>query len=106
MNDTTCMTVFVIAYACEPGRTSEPGVGWNVVSELSARHHLIVVTRMNNRDAIKSAWRGTNVDWLFFDLPRWFCWLKKRIPYGSQIYQEFWNKAVARRFRKEIEARL
>ena len=98
------MTVFVIAYACEPGRTSEPGVGWNVVSELSARHHLIVVTRMNNRDAIKSAWRGTNVDWLFFDLPRWFCWLKKRIPYGSQIYQEFWNKAVARRFRKEIEA--
>lgn len=98
------MKIFVIAFACEPNRTSEPGVGWNVVREMSKRHRLIVVTRANNKESVMSAWCGGNVDWLFFDLPRWFCWLKKRIPYGSQIYQEFWNRKVARRFAEEMRS--
>lgn len=98
------MKVFVIAFACEPNKTSEPGVGWNVVREMSMRHQLSVVTRLNNKDAILSAWRGENVEWIFFDLPRWICRLKKHIPYGSQIYQEFWNWAVAKLFAEEMRS--
>ena len=26
--------VLIIAYACEPGKTSEPGVGWNFSKEI------------------------------------------------------------------------
>lgn len=98
------MKVFIIAFACEPNRTSEPGVGWNVAREMASRHDVTVITRANNRDVIESVGGIKNVKWIYFDLAGWFCKLKKRIPYGSQIYQELWNKAVARRFRKEIEA--
>ena len=98
------MTIFIIAFACEPNRTSEPGVGWNVVREMASRHDVTVVTRANNWDVIESVGGIKNVKWIYFDLAGWFCKLKKRIPYGSQTYQEVWNKAVARRFRKEIEA--
>lgn len=98
------MKIFIIAFACEPNRTSEPGVGWNVAREMASRHDVTVITRANNRDVIESVGGIKNVKWIYFDLAGWFCKLKKRIPYGSQIYQEIWNKAVARRFRKEIEA--
>ena len=46
------MKALISAYACEPGRGSEPGVGWNVVRELSARHELWVLTRANHAAAI------------------------------------------------------
>lgn len=98
------MKIFIIAFACEPNRTSEPGVGWNVAREMASRHDVTVITRANNRDVIESVGGIKNVKWIYFDLAGWFCKLKKRIPYGSQIYQEIWNRAVARRFRKEIEA--
>ena len=97
------MRIFIIAFACEPNRTSEPGVGWNVVREMAYRHNVTVVTRANNRDVIESAGGIKNVKWIYFDLASWVCKLKKRIPYGSQIYQEIWNKAVAKRFCNEIE---
>ena len=98
------MKIFIIAFACEPNRTSEPGVGWNVVQEMASRHDITVVTRANNREVIESVGGIKNVKWIYFDLAGWFCKLKKRIPYGSQIYQESWNWAVAQRFRKEIES--
>lgn len=98
------MKIFIIAFACEPNRTSEPGVGWNVAREMASRHDVTVVTRANNKDVIESVGGIKNIKWIYFDLSGWFCKLKKRIPYGSQIYQEIWNKAVARRFRKEIES--
>ena len=98
------MKIFIIAFACEPNRTSEPGVGWNVAREMAPRHDVTVVTRANNRDVIESVGGIKDVKWIYFDLAGWFCKLKKHIPYGSQIYQEIWNRAVARRFRKEIES--
>ena len=47
------MRILVSAYACEPGRGSEPGVGWHFAEEMSKRHSLTVVTRANNRSAIE-----------------------------------------------------
>ena len=35
MINNTNKKVLIIAYACEPHQTSEPGVGWNFSSEIS-----------------------------------------------------------------------
>jgi len=32
------LRVLISAYACEPGKGSEPGVGWNVAREMSKYH--------------------------------------------------------------------
>ena len=41
------------AYACEPGKGSEPGVGWNWALQAAQFHEVWVVTRANNRAAIR-----------------------------------------------------
>jgi glycosyltransferase involved in cell wall biosynthesis len=47
--------ILLSAYACEPDRGSEPGVGFNWMLALLERGlNLIVLTRSNNRDAIIS----------------------------------------------------
>lgn len=100
------MKIFIIAFACEPGRTSEPGVGWNVIGELVKRHELTVLTRKNNRAAIevylaKHPEDARNrVRFAYLELPEWFHWLKKHIPCGIQLYQELWQWKAARVYRK------
>ena len=51
----TGLRVLVSAYACEPGRGSEPGVGWHWVREIARFNEVWVITRMNNRKAIETA---------------------------------------------------
>ena len=48
------MKILAIAYACEPNRGSEPGVGWNWVKLISAISNceLSVITRANNQRVI------------------------------------------------------
>jgi glycosyltransferase involved in cell wall biosynthesis len=38
------LNILVSAYACSPYRGSEPGMGWNFISELSKYHRLTVIT--------------------------------------------------------------
>jgi len=100
------MKVFVIAFACEPDRTSEPGVGWNIVGELAKKHELTVLTRSNNRSVIEEYVRrheGTSwarIRWEYFELAEWFHQLKKRIPCGIQLYQELWQWRAAKKYRQ------
>lgn len=99
------MRVFIIAFACEPGRTSEPGVGWNVVGELAKRHQLTVLTRCNNREQIELFCSShpedshALINWEYLDLPEWFHRLKKKIPCGIQLYQEVWQLKAARKYK-------
>ncbi|MDB9527387.1 glycosyltransferase family 4 protein [Oscillatoria sp. CS-180] len=72
------LSVLVSAYACGPGRGSEPGVGWNVARELSRYHHVHVFTRSNNRAAIEqelSDRPNPNLHFTYFDPPGWAAWL-------------------------------
>lgn len=103
------MKVFVIAFACEPNRTSEPGVGWNIVGELAKHHELTVLTRCNNRESIE-AYITANPDaphgkihWEYYDLAEWFHKLKKKIPCGIQLYQELWQRGAAKRYKGEFK---
>ena len=48
------LRVLISAYACEPGKGSEPGVGWNFSKEMAKHHDLWVLTRLNNREIIEN----------------------------------------------------
>jgi glycosyltransferase involved in cell wall biosynthesis len=49
------MRILVVAYACEPDKGSEPGVGWNMPQGIGRDHELVVLTRASNRAAIEGA---------------------------------------------------
>ncbi len=97
------MRVLVIAYACEPGKSSEPGVGWNFVREIAKFAEATVITRANNREVIEQAQgRGLSnkVTWIYVDLPGWARWLKKRIPFSVQVYYALWQLLALLKARK------
>jgi glycosyltransferase involved in cell wall biosynthesis len=48
------MKILISAYACEPGQSSEPGVGWNVVREVSKYHDIWVLTSHCHRLGIET----------------------------------------------------
>jgi glycosyltransferase involved in cell wall biosynthesis len=98
------LKVLISAYACEPGRSSEPGVGWNVIRELSARHQLWVLTRANNEPAIRAAgepWTD-QVNWLFLDLPPAISRLKKGAS-GLRPYYFLWQRLAFSRARELLK---
>ena len=97
------MRILVSAYACEPGRGSEPGVGWNYAKEMSRRHSLAVLTRANNRTAIEGAgeeWTKS-VRWLYYDPPRWLTFWK-RGRRGVQLFYLIWQIGAARFVRRRF----
>ncbi len=68
------MRILTIAYACEPNRGSEPGVGWNWVNNVALieNNNLTVITRSNNRHVIEkyNEIHGMNkINFLYYDLP-------------------------------------
>ena len=92
------MRVLVSAYACEPGRGSEPGVGWNLVKNLATLDELTVVTRANNEPQIRAALAVDplpGVEWVFVDLPAWARWWKHG-GRGVQLYYYLWQWAACR----------
>ena len=89
------LKVLLSAYACEPGKGSEPGVGWNVARELSTRVSLWVITRANNRTAIESSGEEwiTHVQWIYWDPPKWLTFWKKG-GRGIQLFYGIWQYGV------------
>ncbi len=83
-------TVLIIAYACEPNKTSEPGVGWNFSKEIANFYDTIVLTRANNKEGIESAPEDSR-KYMYYDLPAIFKILKKKLPLGTQFYYMFWQ---------------
>jgi glycosyltransferase involved in cell wall biosynthesis len=68
------LRVLAIAHACEPNRGSEPGIGWRMVSCLSADHRVDVITEAQHRRAIEEHMATTpneNLHFVFVDVPFW-----------------------------------
>ena len=49
------LRVLISAYACEPGKGSEPEVGWQWALQMARFHDVTVLTRANNRGPIEQA---------------------------------------------------
>lgn len=101
------MRIILSAYACEPGKGSEPAVGWMWVHQLARFHEVWVLTRANNRDPIERALAKEplpNVHWVYFDLPYWARFWKKK-QRGAHPYYYLWQCAiflVARKLHRRI----
>lgn len=87
------LKVLLSAYACEPDQGSEPGVGWNWVKQIARFHEVWVITRANNREPIERALTQeplSNVHVVYFDLPRW-AWFWKKRQRGIHLYYYLWQ---------------
>ncbi|MBW1612942.1 MAG: glycosyltransferase family 4 protein [Deltaproteobacteria bacterium] len=101
------MKVLISAYACEPNKGSEPGVGWNMAREMAKYHDIWIITRANNRSAIEaelSCEHISNLTFVYYDLPRWTMWWKLG-ERGVQVYYYLWQIGiylVAKRLHRKI----
>ena len=97
------MKILLSAYACEPGKGSEPGVGWNLAKELSSRVTLWVITRANNRKVIESSGEPwiERVHWVYWDPPAWLTFWKKG-GRGVQMFYMLWQVGIYRLAREIV----
>jgi glycosyltransferase involved in cell wall biosynthesis len=88
------LRILLSAYACEPRKGSEPGIGWNWALGLArAGHEVWVLTRSNNRSVIEAAIAGEalpNLTFVYYDLPAWARWWK-RGGRGVRTYYVLWQ---------------
>lgn len=98
------MKILISAYACEPNRGSEPGVGWNVIRQVCKYHQVWVLTCHIHRLGIEAELTKHPVPGLNFvycDPPYWASWLKPaQVP-----HYYFWQLGAyytARQLHKEI----
>ncbi len=74
------MKVLISAYACEPHKGSEPGVGWNWAKQIAKFAEVWVITRVNNKEVIEEELRENpepNMRFVYTDLPKWLRFWKK-----------------------------
>ena len=101
--------VLVTAYACEPEKGSEPGVGWGWSNALAAHVDLTVVTRANNQEVIEEWYERTDPEgklrrprFEYYDPPRWALWLKRKKILPVQMFFGLWKLGVALRYRRRL----
>jgi glycosyltransferase involved in cell wall biosynthesis len=95
-------TILMSAYAVNPLKGSEDGMGWNYIVAAARSNKVIAVTRRNNRKDIE-AFINTdmsenqqvygNITFLYFDWPKWMLFWKKG-PLLSMIYYYFWQLSL------------
>ena len=85
--------ILIIAYACEPYKGSEPGVGWGWAWQISRFAEVWVVTRANNRGPIEEFLQATpnpNLHFIYLDTPKWMRFWKKGGK-GILFYYILWQ---------------
>ena len=103
------LKVLLSAYSCEPGRGSEPGVGWNVAREVAKYHEVWVLTRPDESGEIIEAELARNpvpnLHFVYFTLPIWGGGWRWGQSGAMQIHYYFWQIQayfVARRLHQKI----
>lgn len=92
-------TILATAYAINPFKGSEDGMGWNFVMQIARFNKVIAVTRANNRPHIEKYMREKpselykNTTFLYFDTPYWTRFWKKG-GRGAMLYYLLWQRMV------------
>jgi glycosyltransferase involved in cell wall biosynthesis len=101
------LKVLLSAYACEPNRGSEPGVGWRWTGGLAELVDLKVLTRESNRSTIETAIQSSpltsplrRVQFYYDDLGVHALRLKASGWLPTFVYYVLWQRRVASRFAK------
>jgi glycosyltransferase involved in cell wall biosynthesis len=97
--------ILISAYACEPGRGSELGTGWNWAVAAAHNHDVVVLTRANNRGVIERGLESlddairSRLSFEYVDLPdsarRW-----KKGGFGIRAYYYVWQVLAWQRARE------
>jgi glycosyltransferase involved in cell wall biosynthesis len=91
-------TVLMTAYAVNPYKGSEDGMGWSFILQAAHTHRVVAVTRRNNETHIlqflgehpELGTLAARITFLYFDLPAWMRWWKKG-PLLSVLYFYMWQ---------------
>jgi glycosyltransferase involved in cell wall biosynthesis len=92
-------TILATAYAINPYKGSEDGMGWNFVIQIARFNKVIAITRKNNRPHIEKFISDNpnqlyrNINFLYFDLPYWMRFWKKG-GRGAMLYYLMWQKGI------------
>jgi glycosyltransferase involved in cell wall biosynthesis len=86
------------AYACEPGKGSEPEVGWRWALQMARFHDVTVLTRANNRPTIDAAveslkGRQPLPTFVYHDRGRMLLDLKRRAG-ATKLYYLLWQRSA------------
>lgn len=99
-------TILATAYAINPYKGSEDGMGWNFVMQIARFNNVIAVTRENNRPHIEKYMQEnpydlySNIEFLYFDTPYWTRFWK-RGGKGAMLYYLIWQRMVVSFIRKK-----
>jgi glycosyltransferase involved in cell wall biosynthesis len=99
-------TILATAYAINPNKGSEDGMGWNFIYQIARYNKVIAVTRKNNRSAIEDFMKLNpdfiyeNITFLYFDLPYWAMFWKKGSR-GAMLYFYLWQRFVTSFVKKQ-----
>lgn len=90
------MKVLISAYACEPHKGSEGGVGWNWAKQIAKFAEVWIITRANNKVIIEKELEKnpvSNLHFLYYDVPKWLSFWKKKTR-GLYLYYFLWQIGV------------
>jgi len=97
------MKILLSAYACEPGKGSEPEVGLRTMLAAASEHEVWVLTRSNNIEALEGFLSGRSdsdrVHLVGIEAARAALWLKSTHVLPVQVYYHLWQRAAERRAR-------
>lgn len=108
------MRILLSAYACEPSRGSEPGVGWNWAIELQRQGNAVVVlTRTSLRPKIEQFFSANPTaprpEFVYYELSRPWLYLFRKGVLPEQIYYVVWQMfcvATARKAAQDYNSEL
>lgn len=92
-------TILATAYAINPYKGSEDGMGWNFVMQIARFNKVIAITRENNRIHIEKYMSEnpnslySNIQFLYFDLPYWMRFWEKG-GRGAMLYYLMWQRGI------------
>jgi glycosyltransferase involved in cell wall biosynthesis len=98
--------ILATAYAMNPYKGSEDGMGWNFVLQIARFNKVIAITRLNNRTHIEKFMNENpnphfaNIQFVYFDLPYWMRFWKKG-GRGAMLYYWMWQRAMPAFIRRQ-----
>jgi glycosyltransferase involved in cell wall biosynthesis len=102
------LRILISAFSCTPGKGSEPGVGWNVATQLAKYCQVWVLTRSRNRPAVEAELKlhpRDTLHFLYFEIPFLSAYAAGKTII-TQVYYYLWHLviyfAVARHYNRRI----
>ena len=102
----TAVKILISAYACDPARGSEPGIGWHIAREVARYHETWILTSRENESVVRETVERdglARMRFVFIGPGRWTLEQHTRrrpIPLQAQLHYYLWQLAAFRAGRR------